>query len=356
MAAWRPSGPYSIPPKRFDLKYNYVILSTDWDVYRQLYSDIIGREDVCYVAGPQATKRGLRKMLYRLHFNKKLNLVVPLPFKRIWNRSYFSASFKEKKPVCFVLFRDWVSMNAYTGYIDWLKREYPGAKFVWILHDTIAEHRDFYTGKILDIDRYKQELDLVVTCNREEAVQRGLYYHHIPISKLAGERPEWHCDVLFIGQDKGRMNRLLRIYDDLTQKGARCRFFITNTTCKKDDKDREGITCLEQPMSYKDCQAWVAGSNCLLELRYSSAAGETLRASEALIYGKKLITDNPALAESPDFTPQSIRILGPEDGTEHVDLSFITSSLEMPADKMESYRKRLSPVALLEEFDSLLSE
>lgn len=47
-----------------NLKYNYVILSTDWDVYRQLYSDVIGWDDICYVLGPQVTKRGLRKILY----------------------------------------------------------------------------------------------------------------------------------------------------------------------------------------------------------------------------------------------------------------------------------------------------
>ena len=258
------------------MRYNYVILSTDWDVYRQLYADVIGREDVIYVAGPQATKRGLRKFLYRIHFNRALNRIIPLPFKRLWNRSYFISSFKEKKPICFILFRDWISLDKYTGYINWLKKHYPDSKFVWFIHDIIAEHRDFYTGKILDIDRFKRELDLVVSCNPTEALQHGLFYHNVPISKLVGENHFGQCDVLFIGQNKGRLNRLFRIYDALTQKGARCRFFISGISRQSINPYREGISFLDRSIPYQNCQTLVAGANCLLELRFNSKAGETL--------------------------------------------------------------------------------
>lgn len=336
------------------LKYNYVILSTDWDVYRQLYDDVIGRNDVCYVAGPQATKRGLWKILYRLHFNRKLNNVAPLPFKGIWNRSYFICPFKNKKPICFVLFRDWVSLDKYTGYINWLKNKYPGSKFVWFLHDLIANHNDFYTGEVLDIDHYKRELDLVFTCHPSEAIERGLIYHKVPISKLYKESPKRRCDVLFIGKDKGRLNRLVSIYDVLTQKGACCRFFVSGASHQTVHPDREGIILLDSPMPYKDSQAWVVESNCLLELRCDSQAGETLRASEALIYGKKLITDLSALADSNDFNANSIRILDSDDGAEHIDLPFMKSPMDVSPDKMEAYRKRLSPLAFLEELDAML--
>lgn len=337
-----------------DLKYNYVILSTDWDVYRLLYSDVIGLDNVCYVPGPQATKRGLRKILYRLHFNKKINHIIPLPFKGLWNHSYFTCPFNDKKPICFILFRDWVSLDRYTGYINWLRRKYPGSKFVWFLHDMIANHNDFYTGKVLDIDHYKQELDFVITCNPSEAITNGLYYHKVPVSKLFREESDSICDVLFIGKDKGRLDRLLRIYKVLTRKGARCRFFISEASVRTIDSDMKEVVLLDSPMSYKQCQEWVSESNCLLELRYDSHAGETLRTSEALIYGKKLITDNSSLAESNDFDANSIRILASDDDAEQIDLPFLTNHLEVSLDKMEAYRKHLSPLAFLEELDATL--
>lgn len=336
--------------------YNYIILSTDWDVYRQLYADVIGREDVCYVAGPQAGKRGLKKLLYRIHFNKSLNRLIPLPFKGLWNRSYFKDPFDDNKPLCFVLFRDWISMDAYTGYIDWLKQHYPGAKFIWFLHDLITEHRDFYSGKVLDISKFKRILDLIITCNPTEALQNGLLYHKVPISKLCDGEVTNQCDVLFIGQDKGRLDRLLRIYDSLMQKGARCRFFISGASCQAIDSSREGITFLDCAMPYRVCQSWVAGSNCLLELRYSINAGETLRASEALIYGKKLITDCTALEGNSDFCSDSIRFLASNDNAKGVELSFITTPLDVSPEKTEIYRKKLSPIAFLEEIDALLSK
>ena len=335
------------------MKYNYVILSTDWDVYRQLYADVVGRDDVCYVAGPQDGKRGLRKMLYRAHFNKKLNRLVKLPFKGIWNPSYFRSPFRDNKPVCFLLFRDWVSLDAYTGYIDWLKRHYPGSKFVWFLHDFIVNHNDFYTGEVLDIGHYKSVFDLVFSCHPSEAQEHGLTFHKVPVSRLFD--PGNHarqCDVLFVGKDKGRLERLERIYDQLTGKGACCRFFVSEASVK--ESSREGIVILDRPMPYITTHKWISESGCLLELRADSRAGETLRASEALIYGKKLITDYTALKESPDFDTANIRFLGPGDDTEGVDIQFMTQPLAVPAEKTEAFRKQLSPLAFLEMLDDRL--
>lgn len=336
------------------MKYNYVILSTDWDVYSQLYSDVTGRGDVCYVAGPQAGKRGLGKMLYRAHFNKKLNRLFQLPFKGIWNRSFFTCPFKDDKPICFVLFRDWVSLDAYTGYINWLKRRYPGSKFVWFLHDFLENHNDFYTGQVLDIERYKREFDLIFSCHPSEALEHGLFFHKVPISKLFDDGFERQCDVLFVGKDKGRLDRLTKIYDILTKKGARCRFFISGSPRKTVDPPREGIILLDTPMPYRTSQEWIAKSNCLLELRTDARAGETLRASEALIYGKKLITDYTVLKDSPDFDSGNIRFLASDDDAEGVELQFMTSTRDIDPEKTEAYRKQLSPLAFLEELDAML--
>lgn len=336
------------------MKYNYVILSTDWDVYRQLYSDVTDRDDVCYVAGPQANKRGLKKILYRVHFNKKLNKVFKLPFKGLWNRSYFTSPFKDDKPICFILFRDWVSMDAYTGYINWLKRRYPGSKFVWFLHDLLETHNDFFTGKVLDIEKYKREFDLVFSYHPSEALKYGLLFHRVPVSRLFPPKDAGGCDVLFIGKDKGRLDRLFRIYDTLTRKGARCRFFVLGASLRDAGPDREGFSMLDSPMTYKACHEWIADSNCLLELRYDSRAGETLRASEALIYGKKLITDYTVLKDSPDFDSGNIRFLASDDDAEGVELQFMTSTRDIDPEKTEAYRKQLSPVAFLEELDAML--
>ena len=337
------------------MKYNYVILSTDWDVYRQLYDDVIGRDDVCYVAGPQAGKKGLKKLLYRAHFNKKLNRIVQIPFKGLWNRSYFTSPFKDNKPICFLMFRDWVSMDAYTGYINWLKHRYQGSRFVWFLHDLLESHNDFYTGKVLDIERYKRVFDLVFSYNPTEALKYGLIYHKVPISKLFESRTANRCDILFVGKDKSRLDRLLRIYDELTQKGARCQFFVLSPSCRTVNPSRDGFVLMDSPMTYKTNHEWIAESNCLLELRFDSRAAETLRPSEALIYGKKLITDYPALKESPDFDSDNIRILDTDESTDGIDLSFMTSILDVSPERTEACRRRLSPATFLEEIDDLLS-
>ena len=60
------------------------------------------------------------------------------------------------------------------------------------------------------------------------------------------------------------------------------------------------------------------------------------------------------MANSPDFNSHSIRILDSDDGVEQIDSSFLTSPLDVSPDKTEVFRRRLSPVAFLEEIDTII--
>ena len=56
------------------MEYNYVIFGSDWDLYKQSYSDIYNQDNVRYIAGHVDNKKGLEKMLCKLHFSAALYL------------------------------------------------------------------------------------------------------------------------------------------------------------------------------------------------------------------------------------------------------------------------------------------
>ena len=62
-------------------KYNYVILGSDWDLYKFSYSDLYQFNNVQYIPGPYPPINSLKGLLYRIHFNPTINRLVKLPFK-----------------------------------------------------------------------------------------------------------------------------------------------------------------------------------------------------------------------------------------------------------------------------------
>ena len=47
-------------------KYNYVILGSDWDLYKFSYSDLYQFNNVQYIPGPYPPINSLKGLLYRI--------------------------------------------------------------------------------------------------------------------------------------------------------------------------------------------------------------------------------------------------------------------------------------------------
>lgn len=92
-------------------KYNYVILGSDWDLYKFSYSDLYQFNNVQYIPGPYPPINSLKGLLYRIHFNPTINRLVKLPFKTAWNDSYFKHRFPVSKPFCFIVFMNWIKQD-----------------------------------------------------------------------------------------------------------------------------------------------------------------------------------------------------------------------------------------------------
>ena len=101
------------------MEYNYVIFGSDWDLYKQSYSDIYNQDNVRYIAGPVDNKKGLEKMLCKLHFSAALYNHINVPGKSFWNSSYFKDDFQTKRPLCFIFNGGWLEFDNY-GLFDYL--------------------------------------------------------------------------------------------------------------------------------------------------------------------------------------------------------------------------------------------
>ena len=185
-------------------KYNYVILGSDWDLYKFSYSDLYQFNNVQYIPGPYPPINSLKGLLYRIHFNPTINRLVKLPFKTAWNDSYFKHRFPVSKPFCFIVFMNWIKQDV--GITTYLREKFPNAKLVCILQDLASTH-PFYCNNL------KKQFDLVLSFDPGDCATYGFIYHPLVYSSYHGKIKKMpYSDVYMLAKAKNRLNDIFKIY------------------------------------------------------------------------------------------------------------------------------------------------
>ena len=107
--------------------YNFVVFGDNWDLYKVSFNDIIVMDNVRYIGSPSNFRSRINKLLFRIHWSPKLNKIINLPFKCIWNSGYYKFNFPNNKPICFVFFYPWVIYEK-EGLLVYLRKKYLNSK------------------------------------------------------------------------------------------------------------------------------------------------------------------------------------------------------------------------------------
>ena len=119
-------------------------------------------------------------------------------------------------------------------------------------------------------------------------------------------------DVFFVGREKSRLAELLRWKTRLQQMRLAVDFHIVRDRGVRHTR-AELAELTDTPMPYPETLRRIAGARCLLEILQDGQTGLSVRSLEALFLGKKLITNNAGLLESPAYHPDRIFVIGVDD-------------------------------------------
>lgn len=159
-----------------------------------------------------------------------------------------------------------------------------------------------YGIELSTFDRYDSKM---LNCKLMPQVHRAINMPKI-------KSPEF--DVFFVGQLKGREITLSKLIKEFKDNKITYHFHLVYGNHYKNEIDNELKGCLgDRLMTYKDTLDKINRSRCLLDLTQKGQKGLTLRPIEALIYKKKLITDNIAIKEEPFYNSNNIWIIGDSD-------------------------------------------
>lgn len=323
------------------MKYNYVIFGLPGEFFELQIMELLGLENVVWVPGLMCHMRNPMKFMYRAHTSWKINDHIPLPFKKIWNPHYFKSSFKNDRPICFVFFSspENYDLGAF-GYLEYLRYQYPKCKLVLYFMDLVDAHYARCHGFCLDDIR--KNYDLVLVYNKADAEKYGFQYYSGHISKLPVTKSKNYprSDAIFVGRAKDRLPLLLDVYQKLKENGMQCDFHITDVP-KEQQRFPDDIV-YNRPMPYREMVQRSVDSRCILEVVQKGAVGFTSRCSEAIMYDKLLITNNPIIFDLKFYNPQWMQYF---ESADDLDLGFIERNCDTLNHR---YAGELSPLKLLE--------
>ena len=131
------------------------------------------------------------------------------------------------------------------------------------------------------------------------------YFDIVPILQ-----DEYMNDIFFIGEDKGRLDKIREIASILVSYNLTCNIKVK--TDQKNEKDKN-IQYIDQMYPYEEVISNIQESKCILEICKTDQIGLSLRALEALFFKKKLITNNQEISQYDFYNKNNIFIIGVDD-------------------------------------------
>ncbi len=183
-------------------------------------------------------------------------------------------------------------------------------------------HRDLVKiCNLVDPNMSKNPIwDLEMTFDKGESQKFGFPHFDEFESKIdIQQEEEMESDVFFAGKAKDRLPRLLEAYEIFTKAGLKCKYYLTEVP-KEEQKELPGVEYADKFMSYKEMLYHTVNTQCVFEINQTGADGYTSRFLEAVIYGKKLITDNAFVKQSKYYTPNNIQVVS---RMSDIDASFV---------------------------------
>lgn len=325
--------------------YKYVILGTQYDFDYLPYLDILDNQNAFYIKDilPQ---NAILNFLYRLYNYKRFNKYFELPFKLFWNPFLNIPTFKKDEKVCFVYYFKHIHLVK-NGLLDYLRTKYPNSKHVLWFVDLISLQPS------INIPMLKSVFDMVISYDFGESKKYDIYYHPTVCSRLINNNNEMLINgVFFIGQVKNRKDVIISCYEKIKDNNVPLKFVLIDKdhVIPESYRQCEDITFFDDFLPYTEVLYEMNKYSTILEIIQNGSTGYTYRTWEAIMYGKKLLSNNKSLETAPFFNEKYIQLFNTADD---IDVSFLkdnTSTVNY------DYANQISPTHFIDFIETNLNK
>ena len=267
---------------------------TDKDYFKVMFEDLLNSQDTIYYDFEFSRKKSLFRILSIILKRNVLNCKRIRLFKKfVFFLFLRSIKICKTKRNVFVFFGHSFELADFDCF-DFIRKKIPDCKLFFYIEDNVSYFKNWRSD--FDLDYLKRKFDFVLSYNKLDAQRYSLVFHPLfyPMNKALPPH-EKEYDVFFAGSNKNRLNKLISVYDELTNQGMKCMFFILGVD-EKNQVVRPGIV-YNKCLNYHQIIEYMSRSSGILELITNGFEGFTLRVLEALTFDKILFTDNFFLKE-----------------------------------------------------------
>ena len=245
--------------------------------------------------------KGFRRKLQNLFKRNCFRNIIPATIRLIGELKYrqLNTLFQSSGDNCIVFCPGTHPLERISpSLIRKLRLHKPDCPLILYLVDGISRIAQVSEVPIEKLLGFFEKFDAVYTYDRTDAKRYGFPFIEIPLW-ISDEKPEAmpSCDLYFCGRDKNRSDLLMQIYDRAAAAGIKCNYHITSLS---KTNVRDGVHPSEWVV-YKETVKEALKANCILEVLTENNYGATLRYKEAVVYNKKLLTNNPEVFNLPYY-------------------------------------------------------
>ena len=300
------------------------------DYGKAMWSDLKKMSNVQIV--DDVNMKALFYPLFHVHFSFRINRYIDLPFKSIWKNIYPLSHIKfDSKESYTIIFTDVSLCNYNYVYLSEIKKKH-NLRFVLMIVNSMNRMEHAITKELMVMDD-------IYTFDKNEAKRYHFKYYPAIYSKQEVSTTNLESEkAFFVGVSKGRLKKLVEIYDKLTDLGIECEFYISGV--KKEEKIVRKNIVYNQWIQYNQVLKKIAQSKYLIEVMDQNNSGITLRTLEAVSYNKKLLTNNKKVSDFEFYNPKYIQIFSDID---KIDINFFKK------EKVEyNYHNEYSPLNFIQ--------
>ena len=318
----------------------YYFVEPGSDYGEIMWRDIGLLEKAELLPNPVFSKNKFLRLMHHLHFSFAINNRVSLPFQGMWKNAYALShvKFEEGKKYC-VIYTDISACRTDCGYLRSLKNM-ENTVMVMAMANVVRSKEKL-------LDKRFPYFDYIFSWDKRDVEKYGMIYHPSYYSRIRMPVSSgYSADCFFIGNAKGRLKVLSEIYKKVTEAGGKADFYITGV--RKKERTEKGIH-YNQKLPYSKVLEKNMNANCIIEVLSGSQVGQTLRAEEAIIGNKKLLTNNIHMKDNPYYWTGYVRIFKEiQDG----DIRFIMEREDVDY----QYRDDYSPILLIDNINMMEEE
>ena len=215
-------------------------------------------------------------------------------------------------------------------------------KLVLILIDPLSA--TYNTAMVAKQALSDVKFDLVFSFDPNDSVEYGFEYCNTLYSKIIDKKDnDSEYDVCYIGNIKERIGFILNLMKAADRHGVELLLKVSG--CNEEVKKKlPKETILEKVIEYSEVIKMSINANCIFDITQKKQTGVTLRYYEAVVYNKKLLTNNCEIKKLPFYDERYIRFY---DSLDDVDWDWVTKQENIDY----GYKGEFSPINLLKRIE-----